>query len=103
VFSAERIPFLPDVPTAKEQGYDVVVAQYRFLTAPKGTPDDVKAKIADAAKKTFATDAYKKFNEANFLTPREVGADEIKKILDEATAKYKAQLDEYGISLAAKK
>ena len=103
VFSAERIPFLPDVPTAKEQGYDVVVAQYRFLTAPKGTPDDVRTKIADAAKVTFATDAYKKFNEANFLTPREVGPDEIKKILDEAAVKYKAQLDEYGISLAAKK
>jgi tripartite-type tricarboxylate transporter receptor subunit TctC len=91
------------VPTAKEQGYDVVVAQYRFLTAPKGTPDDEKTKIADAAKLTFATDAYKKFNEANFLTPREVGPDEIKKILDEAAVKYKAQLDEYGISLAAKK
>ncbi len=103
VFSAERIKFLPDVPTAKEQGYDVVVSQYRFLTAPKGTPDDVKTKIADAAKKTFATDAYKKFNDAHCLTPIEVSPVEVKKILDEYATKYKAQLDQYGISLAAKK
>ena len=99
VFSADRIKFLPDVPTAKEQGYDVVVAQYRFLTAPKGTPEDVKTKLAEAAKTTFGTDAYKKFNEANFLTPIEVAPAEIAKILDEASAKYKAQIDQYGIEL----
>ncbi|MGW7684212.1 tripartite tricarboxylate transporter substrate binding protein [Kribbella sp. NPDC054772] len=103
VFSAERIKFLPDVPTAKEQGYDVVVSQYRFLTAPKGTPDDVKTKLADAAKKTYATDTYKKFNDAHCLTPIEVSPDEVRKILDGYATKYKAQLDQFGISLAAKK
>lgn len=103
VFSAERIKFLPDVPTAKEQGFDVVVAQYRFLTAPKGTPEDVKTKLAEAAKTTFATEEYKKFNAANFLTPIEVAPGEIGKILDEASTKYKAQIDQYGIELGAKK
>ncbi|MGZ0152337.1 tripartite tricarboxylate transporter substrate binding protein [Kribbella sp. WER1] len=103
VFSAGRIKFLPDVPTAKEQGYDVVVSQYRFLTAPKGTPDEVKTKLLDAAKKTYATDAYKKFNDAHCLTPIEVSPDEVRKILDQYTTKYKAQLDQYGISLAEKK
>lgn len=103
VFSAERIKYLPDVPTAKEQGYDVVVSQYRFLTAPKGTPEDVKAKLADAAKKTFATDAYKKFNDGHSLTPIEVSPDEVKKILDDYATKYKAQIDQYGISLGGNK
>ena len=42
VFGPERIEYLPDVPTAKEQGLDVEVAQYRFMTVPKGTPQDVK-------------------------------------------------------------
>ena len=88
----------------QEQGYDVVVAQYRFLTAPKGTPEDVKAKLAEAAKKTFATDAYKKFNEANFLTPIEVGPDEIQKILDEASRQVQgADRPVRHLDLAAKK
>ncbi|MET7283157.1 tripartite tricarboxylate transporter substrate binding protein [Kribbella sp. NPDC005582] len=102
VFSAERIKFLPDVPTAKEQGYDVVVSQYRFLTAPKGTPDAIKTKLLDAAKKTFATEAYKKFNDDHCLTPIEGTPDEVRKILDEYATKYKAQLDQYQISLGKK-
>ncbi|MFC9691840.1 tripartite tricarboxylate transporter substrate binding protein [Kribbella sp. NPDC056951] len=103
VFSAERIKFLPDVPTAKEQGYDVVVSQYRFLTAPKGTPDAVKTKLGEAAKKTFATESYKQFNDNHCLTPIEGSPDEVRKILDEYATKYKAQLDQFQISLGAKK
>jgi tripartite-type tricarboxylate transporter receptor subunit TctC len=103
VFSPERIEFLPDVPTAKEQGFDVVVSQYRFLTAPKGTPEKVKKTLLDAAKKTFATQAYKDFNKANFLTPVEVEPAEIRKILDDATTKYKSQVEQYGIELGSAK
>lgn len=100
VFSKERIPYMPDVPTATEQGFDVQVTQYRFLTAPKGTPQDVKAKLLDAAKKTFATPEYKKFNEQNSLTPMEVTPEEVLSSLQSDTATYKKQLDEFGISLA---
>lgn len=43
VFGPERAVNLPDVPSAQEQGgLDVEVAQYRFMTVPVGTPDDVK-------------------------------------------------------------
>jgi len=100
VFSKERIPYLPDVETAIEQGFDVQVTQYRFLTAPKGTPEDVKAKLLDAAKKTFATEEYKKFNEQNSLTPMEVSPQEVIDALQQDASTYKAKLDEFGISLA---
>ncbi|TDE55801.1 tripartite tricarboxylate transporter substrate binding protein [Nonomuraea mesophila] len=100
VFSKERIPYMPDVPTATEQGFDVQVTQYRFLTAPKGTPQDVKTKLLEAAKKTFATPEYKKFNEQNSLTPMEVTPDEVLSSLQSDAATYKKQLDEFGISLA---
>jgi tripartite-type tricarboxylate transporter receptor subunit TctC len=100
VFSAQRIAFLPDVPTAKEQGFDVQVTQYRFLTTPKGTPEDVKTRLLDAAKKTFGTDEYKKFNEANSLTPMELSPQDVLSALGSDSAKYKEQLDKFGISLA---
>jgi len=99
VFSAERIPYLPDVKTAKEQGYEVEVTQYRFLTAPKGTPENVKTRLLEAAKKTFATPEYKQFNEQNSLTPMETSPDEVLKALQTDTATYKEQLNEFGISL----
>lgn len=48
VFSPERLSILPDVPTATEQGVDLVAFQTKGFFAPKGTPDDVKAKFASA-------------------------------------------------------
>ena len=40
--------FLPDVPTAVEEGYDVPVSQYRAVAAPKGLPADVKARLVES-------------------------------------------------------
>ncbi|MDU0315055.1 tripartite tricarboxylate transporter substrate binding protein [Phycicoccus sp. M110.8] len=101
VFSAERVPFLPDVPTAKEQGFDVQVSQYRFITTPKGTPQAVKDKLIEAAKKTYATADYKKFNEENNLTPLEVPGDEVANMLKADLQSNTDKLKKFGISLAS--
>lgn len=39
VLSEERVPGFEDIPTAKEQGYDVVAVNWRGLYAPKGISD----------------------------------------------------------------
>lgn len=44
----ERLPFLEDVPTFQELGYDVVEAIYRGVLVPADTPDDVVATLAEA-------------------------------------------------------
>lgn len=38
VLSEERVSVTPDVPTAKEQGFDVVVAGWHGMLVPAGTP-----------------------------------------------------------------
>jgi tripartite-type tricarboxylate transporter receptor subunit TctC len=48
IFAEERDPMLPDVPTVKELGYDVVSGSSRGYSAPKGIPEDVKQKLCDA-------------------------------------------------------
>lgn len=48
VFSEERDPALPDVPTAVELGYDVVASPFTGIAAPKGIPDNVKATLTEA-------------------------------------------------------
>ena len=50
IFAEERNPLLPDVPTVKELGYDVVNGSSRGYSAPKGLPEDVKQKLYDAFK-----------------------------------------------------
>lgn len=47
-FNATRLTELPDVPTLREAGYDFDVLVWQALFAPKGTPADVKAKLAAA-------------------------------------------------------
>ena len=53
VFADQRIESLPDVKTAKEQGFDIVVDQRRWIAAPKDVPEDVLASL----RKSVATAA----------------------------------------------
>jgi tripartite-type tricarboxylate transporter receptor subunit TctC len=49
--TAERVRDLPEVPTARELGFDVVEEQFGGLVAPVGLPDDVARRLeADCAK-----------------------------------------------------
>jgi tripartite-type tricarboxylate transporter receptor subunit TctC len=99
VFSEERNSFLPDVPTAKESGYDVPVAQYRAVAAPKGTPKEVKDKLVASIQETLKTDSYKEFNKKNMLTPKEISGEEVVAQWKDYAAKYKALVEKYSISL----
>jgi tripartite-type tricarboxylate transporter receptor subunit TctC len=99
VFSTERNQYLPDVPTATEEGYDIPVSQYRAVVAPKGTPEDVKARLKTAFENTFKTDAYQQFNEKNLLTPREISGEEVVAEWTTLAGKYKELTEKYGVSL----
>ncbi len=48
VASEERVKALPDAPTFKEQGYDIVGGAYRGVAVPKGTPDEVVETLEEA-------------------------------------------------------
>jgi tripartite-type tricarboxylate transporter receptor subunit TctC len=50
VSSAARPKSLPDVPTFKEQGYDLEYYFWVGLFAPKGTPDAIVTKLREAIK-----------------------------------------------------
>jgi tripartite-type tricarboxylate transporter receptor subunit TctC len=100
VFGTERVEYLPDVPTAQEQGLDVEVAQYRFMTVPKGTPQDVIDTIIEGMQATFETEEYQAFNEDNSLTPMEISGEEVLTQLEADKERYASLVEEYGISLA---
>src|SRR5215203_1076384 len=59
-FSNKRAASLPDVPTMKESGYDVMFSLWVGLFAPKGTPDAIVDKLRDESRKAVATDQFKK-------------------------------------------
>ncbi|WP_299360460.1 tripartite tricarboxylate transporter substrate binding protein [uncultured Paracoccus sp.] len=48
VFAEERLDELPDVPTAKELGYDVVAGSSRGYSGPAGMPEEARQHLIDA-------------------------------------------------------
>ena len=61
VLAPERIAATPNIPTAKELGYDAVVGTWRGLGVPKNTPDDVAKKIYDIFDAAAKSPAFVKF------------------------------------------
>jgi tripartite-type tricarboxylate transporter receptor subunit TctC len=59
-FSDKRAASLPDVPTMKESGYDVLFSLWVGLFAPKGTPEPIIAKLRTVSKQACDTDQFKK-------------------------------------------
>ena len=51
IATAKRLSEVPDVPTLKELGLDIVYAVNRGVLAPKGTPDAVLARLEEACGK----------------------------------------------------
>jgi len=47
----QRLDLAPDLPTFREQGYDIVVASLRGIGAPRGLPPDIRAALVDALTK----------------------------------------------------
>jgi tripartite-type tricarboxylate transporter receptor subunit TctC len=56
---AQRAASLPDVPTLKEQGYDVEFSLWVGVFAPKGTPDAFISKLRGEIKKVATGEQFK--------------------------------------------
>jgi tripartite-type tricarboxylate transporter receptor subunit TctC len=59
LFGGQRSKALPDVPTLKEQGYDIEYYLWVGLFAPKGTPANVTTYLREALSKAANSDQFK--------------------------------------------
>jgi tripartite-type tricarboxylate transporter receptor subunit TctC len=66
LFAPRRNPAIPDVPTVKEQGYDVAPLSFGALVAPAGLPADVKQKLDTACRAAAQGDAYRRVAKSHF-------------------------------------
>ena len=77
----ERDPAFPDVPTARESGYDVSLEAWRGIAAPKGTPAPVLAALEAAIKKTVESPEFIAGCERIGARPAFMGAAEFGKMI----------------------
>ncbi len=76
VLTDERVPGFEDIPTAKEQGFDVVAVNWRGLYIPRGVSDDTFNAWADKLQMVADSAEWKEAMAANGLAPfTKVGGD----------------------------
>lgn len=76
VMSEKRVQFFKDVPTLREQGYDVVVGAWLGLGVPKGTPVPTRKILVDAFQKSINTPQFKEILEKRSYEFRFLGPED---------------------------
>jgi putative tricarboxylic transport membrane protein len=97
VLTDERVPGFEDIPTAKEQGYDVVAVNWRGLYVPKGISDEKFNEWAEKLQAVADSAEWKAAMEANGLAPfTKVGAD-FQSYVDNLVVEINAMSKELGV------
>lgn len=78
---SERDPVFPDVPTAKELGFDVALDMWRGIAVPKDTPDPVVAKLQEAVQGTVESPEFKEAGTKLGFTPAYLPATDFGKLI----------------------
>ncbi len=87
---------LADVPTLKDLGYDIVMAQTRGVVAPSGLEPAHVEYLEDMIMKAAATPEWKKFVADNFMDEMVLGSEDFTKESANISAKYEKYLDVIG-------
>ena len=97
MFSSERLEQWKDVPTAKEQGIDVTLDQFRGVVAASGLTKDQSLFWQNAMVKLSQSPSWKKYLQDNGLRPLVKVGNDSEKYLSEQTAFYTEILTELGM------
>jgi tripartite-type tricarboxylate transporter receptor subunit TctC len=102
ILSKERSPALPNVPTAKEQGFDVDAYTWNAFFVPKGTPEPAIGKLRDATVEALKTPAVREKLEAAGLkiaTDGQTAPDYLGRFVQSEIEKWAAIIKAGGISI----
>lgn len=97
VLGAARDPVFPDVPTAKEQGYDLALDLWRGISAPKGTPPAVIARLQDTIKKTVESPEFAAAGKTLGFVPAYLPAEAFGKLVAEDDARLAEVMKQIGL------
>lgn len=98
MFSPERLEKWPNVPTAREQGFDVTLEQHRGVVAAGGLTKDQSLFWQGAMVKLFQTAEFKKYMSDNGLRPLLKVGDDSEKYVAEQNKFYTEILTELGVA-----
>lgn len=97
VLAEERIDMLSDQPTAKEQGIDFTMTQWRGLAAPKGTPEEYIEHVHDAFKATMEDETFQTLAEKAGLILKYMGPEEFEEHIQEENETFEELMRSKGL------
>ena len=96
-FSDERLSVLPEVPTATEQGYNVIYQLTRGFAAPKDIPAEAVGVLEKCIADYMETDEWKNYVSSNSLTVRYLDSKQFTDFLEKSTEMHSAILKEMDV------
>ena len=101
IMSEDRLEAIPDVPTCKESGYDVVLGTWRGLGVPASTPDEVVDELYRIFSEAAESDAFKEFmaNTNNVIDIMD--GESFNTMIGDQLALYTQLVDELGLKVTA--
>ena len=97
VLNEKRLDGLPNLPTAKEQGFNVVVTKFRGIAGPKGLSDDVAKAWEEGLKKALEVPAYKASYTKENLIPMLMGREPARRFTAQFVKDVTESLKELGV------
>ena len=90
LMSSTRSEFARDVPTFKEAGYDIRGGSLRGIGAPRGVPDDVVLRLANAIRNVLRHPEFREASARTFQPLRFLDSAEYVAYLQDADAAHRA-------------
>ena len=97
--SVNRIAALPNVPTLKEQGFDIHAGAMRGFVAPAGIPREAAKVLEDTLAKVHKSAAWRDYMTRNMYEDVYMNAGELSKWLAAQQAEMMQYLTEMGLAL----
>jgi putative tricarboxylic transport membrane protein len=97
--SVKRIAGLPNVPTLKEQGFDIHAGGLRGFVAPAGIPRDAAKMLEDTLAKVHKSAAWREYMARNMYEDVYMNSDELSKWLASQQVEMTQFLTEIGLAL----
>lgn len=97
-YTKQRLEQFPDVPTAQEQGIDLVVNKFRGIAGPKNLPDEIYAKWEEGIQSVLKDPEFQEWYRAQSLVPEFMPHEEYAKFIDEFAAEQQDFFKQYGIT-----
>lgn len=89
VMSEDRMTLLPEVPTFKEEGHDLVVRAWAALVAPKGLDEESLTALRNAAKAAMESEECKEYFLSQGIEPLDYIGDDAYQVMADDYEMYK--------------